>query len=61
MIRLKNYAATTNIVTVINISINEIIGIHDLLKNYSCYNVHNRKDMNTFNILIFIQVRIDTK
>ena len=41
MIWLKNYAATTNIVKVINISINKIFGIHDLLKNYSCYNVYN--------------------
>ena len=41
MIWLKNYAATTNIVKVINISINKIFGIHDLAKNYSCYNVYN--------------------
>ena len=29
-------------------------GIHDLLKNYSCYNVFNRENMNTFNVLTFI-------
>ena len=33
------------------INISKTFGIHDLLKNY-CY----LKDMNTFNVLTFIQV-----
>ena len=40
MIQLKNYF-DVNIVLVINITINKTFGIHDLLKNYSCYNVFN--------------------
>ena len=54
MIQLKNYF-DVNIVLVINITINKTFGIHDLLKNYSCY----WEDMNTFNVLTFIQVRTD--
>ena len=38
------------------VTINKTFGIHDLLKNYSCYNVFNRQDMNTFNYFTFIQV-----
>ena len=53
------YAGSTNIMTVINIDINKAFGIHDLLNNYLCYNVFNREDMNTFNVLTFIQVRTD--
>ena len=57
---VKNiYAGSTNIMTVINIDINKAFGIHDLLNNYLCYNVFNREDMNTFNVLTFIQVRTD--
>ena len=44
---------------VINITVNKTFGIHDLLKNYSCYNVFNQEDMNTFNVMTFIQVRTD--
>ena len=29
------------------------------LKNYSCHNVFNQKDINTFDNLTFIQVRTD--
>ena len=54
------YAGSTNIMKVINIDINKTFGIHDLLNNYLCYNVFNREDMNTFNVLAFIQVRTDT-
>ena len=49
MIQLKNYF-DVNIVLVINITINKTFGIHDLLKNYSCYNVFNWGNMNTFNV-----------
>ena len=31
-------------------------GVHDLLKNYSCY----WENMNTFNVLTFIQVPTDS-
>ena len=56
------YAASTydfavNIVTVINITINKTFGIHDLYKNYPCCNVFNRENLNTFNVLTFMQVR----
>ena len=58
------YAASTcdfavNIVTVIYITINKTYSIHGLLKNYLCYNVFYRDDMNTFNVLTFTQVRTD--
>ena len=29
------------------------------LKNYSCHNVFNQKDIITFDVLTFIQVRTD--
>ena len=52
-----------NIVMVINITISKTFNIHltfnDLVKHYSCYNVFNQKDMDTFNVLTFIQVRTD--
>ena len=48
-----------NIVMVIIITINKTFGIHHSVKNYSCYNVFNQKDMSTFNVLTFIQVRTD--
>ena len=43
---------------VVNITFNKTLNIHDLLKNYSCYNVFNQKDMNTFIVLTFT-ARID--
>ena len=46
-------------VIVINIAIKKTFGIHDSLKNYSCYNAFNRENINTFNVLTFIQVRTD--
>ena len=48
-----------NIVMVINITINKTFRVHVSVKNYSCYNVFDQKDMNTFNVLTFIQVRTD--
>ena len=48
---------------VINITINKTFDIYltfnDLVKHYSYYNVFNQKDMDTFNVLTFIQVRTD--
>ena len=41
-------------------NINKTFGIHDLLKNYSCYNVFNRDNMNTFNVLTFIAFSVLT-
>ena len=41
---------------VINITINKTFGIHDSVRNYSCCNVFNQKDMNTFKVLTFMQV-----
>ena len=35
------------------------ITIHDLVKNYSCRNVFNKKNINTFDVLTFIQMRTD--
>ena len=42
---------------VTNTTINKAFGIHDLLKNYSCYNVFNQENMNAFSVLTFIQAR----
>ena len=41
---------------VINISINKTFNINDSVKNYSCYNVFNKKNINTFDILTFMQM-----
>ena len=46
-------------VIAINITIKKTFSIHDSLKNYSCYNAFNRENINTFNVLTFIQVRTD--
>ena len=48
-----------NIVMLINITINKTFRIHVLVKNYSCYNVFDQKNVNTFNVLDLIQVRTD--
>ena len=61
MIQLKNLFMRLALkillfVMVINITINKAFSIHDLLKNYSCYNVFNQKGMNTFNVLRFVLV-----
>ena len=53
------YDIAVNIATLINTTINKTFGIHNLLKNYSCYYVFNRENTNTFNVLTFIQVRAD--
>ena len=42
-----------NFIIVINIDIN------DSVKNYSCHNVFNKKNTNTFDVLTFIQMRTD--
>ena len=42
-----------NFIMVINIDIN------DSVKNYSCHNVFNKKNTNTFDVLTFIQMRTD--
>ena len=46
-------------VIVINITIRKTFTIHDSLKNYLCYNAFNQENINTFNVLTFIQVRTD--
>ena len=46
-------------VMVKNISINKTFCIHDSVKNYSCHNVFNKKKYNTFDVLIFTQMRTD--
>ena len=43
----------------INVTINKTFDIHVFVKTYSCYNIFNQRDMNTFNILTFMQVRTD--
>ena len=35
------------------------IDINDSVKNYSCRNVFNKKNTNTFDVLTFIQMRTD--
>ena len=44
---------------VINIAINKTFFIHNSVKNYSCYDVFNQKDINTFDVLTFIQVSMN--
>ena len=46
-------------VSVINITIRKTFTTHDSLKNYLCYNAFNQENINTFNVLTFIQVRTD--
>ena len=53
------YDFAVNIVTVINIAINKTFFIHNSVKNYSCYNVFNQKDINTFDVLTFILVSMN--
>ena len=50
---------TVNIVMLINITMNKTFRIHVLVKNYSCYNVFDQKNVNTFNVLTLIQVPTD--
>ena len=59
LIKLFMQLALMLFVMVINITINKTFGIYVSIKNYSCYNVFNREDMHTFNVLTFIQVRTD--
>ena len=59
------YAASTydfavNIVMVINITLNKTFNIYDLHKNYSCYNIFNRENINTFCALTVIQTHADS-
>ena len=42
-----------NFVMAINITID------DSVKNYSCHNVFNEKNISTFDVLTFIQMRAD--
>ena len=42
-----------------NIATNKAFFIHNSVKNYSCYNVFNQKDINTFDVLTFIQVSMN--
>ena len=42
------YDFAVNIVMMINIAIHKTFIIHDSVKNYSCYNVFNQKNINTF-------------
>ena len=35
------------------------ISIHDSVKNYSCHNAFNEKNINTFDVVTFIQMRTD--
>ena len=44
---------------VMNITINETFSIHDLVKNYSCHKFLTKRNINTFCVLIFIQMRTD--
>ena len=44
-----------NFVMAINISID------DSVKNYSCHNVFNEKNVNTFDVLTFIQICVHMK
>ena len=55
----STYNFAVNTVMVINNTINKTFGIHDLLKIYSCCNVFSREDVNTFNVLTFIQACTD--
>ena len=55
----STYNFAVNTVMVINITINKTFGIHDLLKIYSCCNLFSREDINTFNVLTFVQACSD--
>ena len=43
----------------ISISIDKTFSILDSFKNQSCDNVFNEKNINTFDVLTFIQMRTD--
>ena len=35
------------------------ISIHDSIENYSCHNVFNKNNINTFDVLTFTQMHTD--
>ena len=35
------------------------ISIHDWVKNYSCHNAFNKKNINAFDVLTFMQMHTD--
>ena len=44
----------------INISINRaLVSIYNSVKNYSCHSVSNKKNINTFDVITFIQMRTE--
>ena len=42
-----------------NISINKALVFMNLIKNYSCHSVFNKKNISTFDVLTFIQMCSD--